>query len=154
MSNTKVETHTQQTVQLRTGLEILTRGLDHLFDPEIQDLPEHPGIDDSVPHAPVRTGQLTAEEKKLAIANALRYFPKKFHNQLAKEFVQELKDYNHIYMYRFRPTQYKMMAHPIGLYPTKCKKAASIMLMIQNNLDAKVIFIIFLLISYDTHCSL
>lgn len=138
MSATQVETQTNQhTLELRSGLEVLTRGLDYLFEAD-GELPEHPGIDESVPHAPVRTGKLTEDEKKLAIANALRYFPKKFHAELAKEFAQELRKYNHIYMYRFRPTQYKMMAHPISMYPTNCKKAASIMLMIQNNLDSKV----------------
>jgi len=131
------ELTTTKTLRLSSsGLEILTRGLDYLF--EGGDLPEHPGIDNSVPHSPVRTGKLSADDQKLAIANALRYFPKRFHQQLAKEFAAELKEFNHIYMYRFRPTQYSMNAHPIASYPAKCQKAASIMLMIQNNLDPKV----------------
>uniref|UniRef100_A0A7S4IV05 urocanate hydratase n=1 Tax=Vannella robusta TaxID=1487602 RepID=A0A7S4IV05_9EUKA len=125
------------TLQLRaSGLEVLTRGLDYLF--EGGELPEHPGIDERVPHSPVRTGKLSESEKHLAIANALRYFPKRFHKQLAKEFAEELKKYNHIYMYRFRPTEYNILAHPIDAYPAKCKQAAAIMLMIHNNLDPKV----------------
>ena len=74
----------------------------------------------------------------MAVRNALRYFPKEFHEELAKEFAAELEEFGHIYMYRFRPTEYEMKAYPISNYPAKCKQAAAIMLMIQNNLDAKV----------------
>jgi len=120
------------------SLSILTRGLDYLKEEDSQ-LPNHPGIDPSVPHAPKRTGKLNNQQKKLAIANALRYFPKKWHSLLAPEFAAELDQYNHIYMYRFRPTEYEMKAHPISQYPAKTPQAAAIMLMIQNNLHAKVI---------------
>ncbi len=75
--------------------------------------------------------------KRLAIRNALRYFPAKLHAKLAKEFADELKTYGRIYMHRFRPA-YKMYARPINEYPHKSKKAAAIMLMIQNNLDEAV----------------
>lgn len=91
----------------------------------------------NLPHAPKRRDVLNAEEKKLAIKNALRYFPKEWHSILAKEFAQELEDYGHIYMYRFMP-DYKMYARPIDEYPAKTKHAAAIMLMIQNNLDPAV----------------
>ncbi len=100
-------------------------------------LPEHPGYDTSMSHAPRRKDILDAEEKELAIRNALRYFPKELHAQLAPEFVDELKTYGRIYMYRYRPT-HEMMARPIDWYPAKCKQAAGIMLMIQNNLDPAV----------------
>ena len=122
---------------MENTLSILTRGLDYL-KVENGQLPEHPGIDLSVPHAPKRTGKLTTQQKKLAIANALRYFPKNWHSTLAPEFADELNKYNHIYMFRFRPTEYEMKAHPISHYPAKTPQAASIMLMIQNNLDIKV----------------
>merc|ERR1712137_583131 len=121
---------------VKEALKVLRKGLDYLFAGE--DLPEHPGIDDSVPHSPGRTGKLTREEKRLALANALRYFPARLHAQLAPEFAKELETYNHIYMYRFRPTQYKMFAHSLSQYPAQCQQAASIMLMIQNNLDPQV----------------
>jgi len=88
-------------------------------------------------HAPKRKDILSKEEKVLAIRNALRYFPKKWHAELAPEFAAELKDYGRIYMYRFMPT-YKMYARPISEYPSNCEQAASIMLMIQNNLDPAV----------------
>ncbi len=89
------------------------------------------------PHAPVRKDILTAEEKELALANALRYFPAAWHGELASEFAKELKDFGRIYMYRFRPA-YAMAARPIDQYPAKCQQAAAIMLMIQNNLDPAV----------------
>jgi len=101
------------------------------------DLPALKEIDNSVPHAPIRRDVLNEEEKRLAIRNALRYFPAKFHAVLAKEFADELKRYGHIYMYRFRP-DYEMFARNIEEYPHKCKQAAAIMVMIQNNLDPAV----------------
>ncbi|KAL6054210.1 Urocanate hydratase [Balamuthia mandrillaris] len=94
--------------------------------------------DSSVPHAPTRTPNLTPKEKKLALQNALRYIPKEYQEELAKEFAEELERYGHIYMYRFRPTHYAMKAYPIDAYPAKCRPAAAIMLMIQNNLDPRV----------------
>ena len=100
-------------------------------------LPEPKPYDPSINHAPKRKEILNAEEKVLAIKNALRYFPQEHHATLAKEFAQELKDYGRIYMYRFRP-DYQMYARPIDEYPAKSKQAAAIMAMIQNNLDYRV----------------
>ncbi|WP_425235729.1 urocanate hydratase [Ulvibacterium sp.] len=88
-------------------------------------------------HAPKRKDLLSLEEKKLAVRNALRYFPKSWHSELSKEFTEELKAHGRIYMYRFKP-DYEMFARPIEAYPAKTKQAAAIMLMIQNNLDPKV----------------
>ena len=100
-------------------------------------LPEPKPYDPSINHAPKRKEILNAEEKVLAIKNALRYFPQEHHATLAKEFAQELKNYGRIYMYRFRP-DYQMYARPIDEYPAKSKQAAAIMAMIQNNLDYRV----------------
>ena len=100
-------------------------------------LPEHPAYDPNINHAPKRKDILTPEEKRLALRNALRYFPKKLHAQLAPEFAEELKTYGRIYMYRYRPT-YEMYARPIDEYPAKSRQAAAIMMMIQNNLDPSV----------------
>lgn len=102
-------------------------------------LPPPSDWDASVSHAPVRNlkGVLTREEKKLALINALRYFPTHQHAELAQEFAQELETLGRIYMYRFRPN-YAMMARPIDHYGAKTPQAAAIMLMIQNNLDPKV----------------
>ncbi|HLO91941.1 MAG TPA: urocanate hydratase [Lentimicrobium sp.] len=100
-------------------------------------LPEPKAKDTRVSHAPVRKDILNSEEKKLALRNALRYFDPKHHAVLAPEFADELKNYGRIYMYRFRP-DYDMYARPISDYPSKCRQAAGIMLMIQNNLDPAV----------------
>ena len=100
-------------------------------------LPEPKPYDKTITHAPQRKDILTAEEKVLALKNALRYFPAKFHAELAPEFAKELKDYGRIYMYRFRPS-YDMYARPIDEYPCRSRQAAAIMAMIQNNLDPRV----------------
>jgi urocanate hydratase len=101
-------------------------------------LPQHPGHDDTVDHAPDRRQVLNSKEKKLAIKNALRYFKSEHHELLATEFLQELNSFGRIIMNRLRPTEYEMKAHPISKYPAKSLQAASIMLMIQNNLDPDV----------------
>ena len=101
------------------------------------ELPAKKPYDPAINHAPKRKDILTPEEKVLAIKNALRYFPVKFHEELAEEFAQELHDYGRIYMYRFRP-DYEMYARPIEEYPAKSHQAAAIMGMIQNNLDPRV----------------
>ncbi|MGB0979934.1 MAG: urocanate hydratase, partial [Croceimicrobium sp.] len=100
-------------------------------------LPAPRALNPDFSHAPKRKEILNEEERILAIKNALRYFPKKWHAELAPEFAQELKDYGRIYMYRFRPN-YDMYARPIEEYPAKTPQAAAIMLMIQNNLDPAV----------------
>lgn len=101
------------------------------------ELPAPKAWDPSVNHAPKRKEILNAAEKKLAIANALRYFPKSQHALLAKEFAQELTEYGRIYMYRFMP-EHPIFARPISEYPGKSEQAKAIMLMIQNNLDHRV----------------
>jgi len=100
-------------------------------------LPQAKKYDPTVNHAPKRKDILTVKEKKLALKNALRYFPEDLHSELAPEFLDELNHFGRIYMYRFRP-DYKMYARPINEYPAKTKQAASIMLMIQNNLNPEV----------------
>ena len=100
-------------------------------------LPEAKPYDKDINHAPKRKDILSPEEKVLALKNALRYFPKALHKDLAPEFAKELKDYGRIYMYRYRPS-YKIYARPIDEYPAKSRQAAAIMAMIQNNLDERV----------------
>ena len=100
-------------------------------------LPEAKPYDAAVNHAPRRKDILTAEEKVLALKNALRYFPERLHAALAPEFAEELQRYGRIYMYRYRPS-YDMYARPIDEYPAKSRQAAAIMAMIQNNLDPRV----------------
>lgn len=105
------------------------------------------GIPDQIPlkvhlefganSAPRRKDILSIDEKKLAIRNALRYFPQEWHQELAIEFSDELRERGRIYMYRFKPS-YKMFSRSISEYPANCKQAAAIMLMIQNNLDPRI----------------
>ena len=102
-----------------------------------EELPVAKEIDTTINHAPKRKDILNAEEKKLAVRNALRYFPKKHHKFLATEFAAELKTYGRIYMFRFRP-DYEIKARKFSDYPHKSKQAACIMLMLQNNLDHAV----------------
>ncbi len=100
-------------------------------------LPAKRNLDPNVSHAPKRKDILSIDEKKLAVRNALRYFPRAWHAELAKEFFEELQELGRIYMYRFRP-DYAIYARPISEYPAQCQQAAAIMLMVQNNLDPAV----------------
>ena len=102
-----------------------------------KELPLPYKYDETKGHAPRRKDILTKEEKKLAIKNALRYFPIEWHAELAPEFAEELQNYGRIYMYRFKP-EYDIYARPIEEYPAQCQAAAAIMVMIQNNLDPRV----------------
>lgn len=102
-----------------------------------EELPSPRPYDWSISHAPKRKDILSVAEKKLAIKNALRYFPERMHKELAPEFHKELMEYGRVYMYRFMPS-YEMKARAINEYPYKCQQAAAIMLMIQNNLDPAV----------------
>lgn len=110
---------------------------EHILQGIPNELPTPKPYDTNINHAPKRKEILSAEEKKLALRNALRYFDKKHHEVLLPEFKNELETYGRIYMYRFRP-DYKMYARPIDEYPGKSTHAKAIMLMIQNNLDYAV----------------
>mgnify|MGYP000005717911 CR=1 FL=1 len=98
------------------------------------ELPEKKQYDTTVSHAPKRKDLLTTEEKKLAIKNALRYFPENLHSVLAQEFADELKEYGRIYMHRYRP-DYEIKSRHFEDFPHKSKQAAGIMMMLSNNLD-------------------
>lgn len=102
-----------------------------------KEIPQAPAKEEGINHAPKRKQILTEEERKLALKNALRYFPKQQHSQLAPEFLEELDTFGRIYMLRYRP-KYAMHARPIQDYPGQCDQAKAIMLMIQNNLDYAV----------------
>ncbi|WP_392348528.1 urocanate hydratase [uncultured Polaribacter sp.] len=100
-------------------------------------LPTKKGYPKGANSAPKRKDILSIEEKQLAIKNALRYFPKEWHKELATEFANELKEFGRIYMYRFKP-DYQIYARPISEYPTETQQAAAIILMIHNNLNPEV----------------
>ena len=116
--------------ELMTFQDLLLKGIP-------SELPPKQAYPKGINRAPKRKDILSKDEKQLAIRNALRYFPKKWHPELAVEFAQELKDFGRIYMYRFRPT-YEFYARPIEQYPAKSLQAAAIMHMIQNNLNPAV----------------
>ena len=118
--------------------------------PEV--LPNKKPLDATVAHAPIRPQVLSESEKVLAVSNALRYFPKDWHRELADEFLTELENYGHIYMYRFRP-DYEMYARPISEYEANTPEAAAMMLMIQNNLDPRVAQFPHELVTYGTNGS-
>ena len=110
---------------------------DHILQGIPSILPTKRAYPKDANRAPKRKDILSLEEKQLAIRNALRYFPKDWHQELAVEFAEELTEYGRIYMYRFKP-DYKIYARSISDYPSKSTQAAAIMLMVQNNLDPAV----------------
>ena len=116
------------------------------------DLPPSKPLDHSVPHAPSRPQVLDNSEMRLAIQNALRYFPTEWHEELAPEFLNELVQFGHIYMHRFRP-DYEMYARHISEYGAETESAAAMMLMIQNNLDPNVAQYPHELVTYGTNGS-
>jgi urocanate hydratase len=126
---------------LSLPLQIFTMTIDQIKQDIINGIPKtipaKKEYELNINHAPKRKDILSKEEKKLALKNALRYFPKEQHKELAADFAEELKIYGRIYMYRYRP-DYKMYARPISEYPGKCEQAKAIMVMIQNNLDYAV----------------
>ena len=102
-----------------------------------KEIPPKKDYDKSINHAPKRKQILSSDEKKLALKNALRYFPREQHKELIEEFAAELEEYGRIYMYRYRPEN-EIYARPLEDYPAKCNQAKAIMLMIQNNLHHDV----------------
>ena len=102
------------------------------------EVPPPQSLDDTVDHAPARPIDLSPSERRLALENALRYLPETHHDEVAGEFLEELELYGRIIMHRYRPTAVPMKAYPIDAYPAKSRQAASIMLMIMNNLDPAV----------------
>ena len=100
-------------------------------------VPDAPLMEPEISRAPRRANDLTDAERRLALANALRYFPRELHVELAAEFARELRDLGRIYMYRYRPHS-EMRARPLHEYPARCQAAAAVMHMIQNNLDPAV----------------
>lgn len=123
-------THTSESITLEQFQQDISTGIPN-------HLPEYQPLDPNLNHAPKRKEILSKEEKKLALRNALRYFPQHLHQDLATEFLDELNTFGRIYMYRFRPN-YKLFAQNIENYPGKSLQAKAIMLMIHNNLDHAV----------------
>ncbi|KAL3312521.1 Urocanate hydratase [Cichlidogyrus casuarinus] len=114
------------------NLEIFAKGI------PLTPLPPAQGPDPNFPHAPKLNPNLSALEEEIAVANALRYFPEQLHEVLAEDFARELKQYGHIYMYRFKPPRELIQSHPVDRFPGKCIEAKAIQMMILNNLDMRI----------------
>jgi len=125
---------TTETLRLRLSRQPVTSLLTGI---QTNPLPPQASRSPNIAHAPIRTHNLSPEEKKLAVENALRYFPQETHAELAAEFAAELTDFGHIYMYRFMPSE-PLHAIPADLIPTRSHQAAAIIHMLLNNLDPRV----------------
>ena len=110
-------------------------------------LPEYPGFISGIRRAPKRSVNLSREDKKLAVKNALRYIPEKFHQEMAKEFYEELENHGRIYGYRFRP-EGNIKGRPVEEYPGEILEAKAIQVMIDNNLDFDVALYPYELVTY------
>jgi urocanate hydratase len=97
--------------------------------------------------APRRQSILSLNDRKLALRNALRYIPEKFHSELAPEFLSELEQHGRIYGYRFRP-EGQIKARPVNEYPGKCLAGRALQLMIDNNLDFDIALYPYELVTY------
>lgn len=125
-------------IQCTTGISHMLDSLATGLPSKSEEIPPEQHIDPAVPHAPRRAHGLAYDDQLLAVENSLRYFPQERHAELGAEFMTELREHGHIYMHRFRPTDYTMKAHPINCYPAKTVQAAAVQLMIMNNLDPAV----------------
>ena len=111
------------------------------------ELPEYPAFEAGIRRAPRRESHLTEADKALAIKNALRYIHPDHHEQMAKEFAQELEEHGRIYGYRFRPAG-KLYGKPIEEYKGNCTEAKAFQVMIDNNLDFDVALYPYELVTY------
>ena len=97
-------------------------------------LPKMPELDPQYRRAPDRGHTLNERETVLALKNALRYIPERFHKEMAPEFLEELRTRGRIYGYRFRP-EGRLWGKPIDEYKGRCTEGRAFQVMIDNNLD-------------------
>ena len=117
--------------------------LGEIFD----DLPESPDFVDGIRRAPARHFNLNQKDTELALKNALRYIPEKWHQTLAPEFMEELLSRGRIYGYRFRPPG-PINGRPIDNYKGNCIEGRAFQVMIDNNLDFDVALYPYELVTY------
>ena len=110
-------------------------------------LPEMPEFEPGIRRAPNRGQVLNDKEVVLALKNALRYIPEKYHKELAPEFLKEYQEHGRIYGYRFRPKG-KLYGKPIDEYKGKCIEGKAFQVMIDNNLDFDVALYPYELVTY------
>lgn len=117
------------------------------YDPNYNVLPEYPKFVEGIRRAPKRTLTLTKEEISLAVMNALRYIPNKFHVEMASEFLEELQTHGRIYGYRFRP-EGDLVPGPVDAYQGACLEGRAFQVMIQNNLSFDIALYPYELVTY------
>lgn len=111
------------------------------------ELPEMPEFAAGIRRAPDRGYSLSPSQTKIALKNALRYVPEELHEQLAPEFLEELKTRGRIYAYRYRPAG-KLSGKPIEEYKGNCIEGKAFQVMIDNNLDFEVALYPYELVTY------
>ena len=111
------------------------------------ELPEYPEFVEGIRRAPKRESKLSESDIRLAVKNALRYIPERYHEQMAKEFYDELMEHGRIYGYRFRPFG-RIYGKPISEYKGKCIEGKAFQVMIDNNLDFEIALYPYELVTY------
>ena len=111
------------------------------------EMPPRPEFVKGIRRAPDRGFRLSKEQTKVALKNALRYVPEELHEQLAPEFMEELKTRGRIYAYRYRP-EGRIYGKPIDEYKGKCQAGKAFQVMIDNNLDFEVALYPYELVTY------
>lgn len=107
------------------------------YELDLDALPPYPSFAEGIRRAPKRESELSESDKRLALKNALRYIPARFHEALAPEFYEELCTRGRIYGYRFRP-EGRIWGRPIDSYKGRCIEGKAFQVMIDNNLDFEV----------------
>lgn len=125
----------------------IAKAMNIRLDEVVKELPSMPRFAESIRRAPKRHFTLSPEETVLALKNALRYVPEKWHATLAPEFLNELLTTGRVYAYRFRPHG-PIKGNPVDTYPGKCIEGKAFQVMIDNNLDFDVALYPYELVTY------
>jgi len=110
-------------------------------------LPEKTVFQEGIRRAPDRGFRLTQAQTEIALKNALRYIPKRFHEEVIPEFLEELKTRGRIYGYRWRPKE-RIYGKPIDEYKGNCTAAKAMQVMIDNNLSFEIALYPYELVTY------
>lgn len=121
----------------------MTIRLEEIFD----QLPQMPEFVEGIRRSPARNFTLSPKETGLALKNALRYIPEKWHLKLSPEFLDELLTTGRIYGYRFRP-EGNITAKPVDQYRGNCIEGKAFQVMIDNNLDFDIALYPYELVTY------
>jgi urocanate hydratase len=125
----------------------VSQGMTIKLDAIFKELPPPASFQQGIRRAPKRELRLSTHDMELALTNALRYIPEKWHEELATEFAEELMTRGRIYGYRFRP-QGRLYGKPVAEYPGKTLAGKAFQVMIDNNLDFDVALYPYELVTY------